>query len=498
MRRIALLFILFLFTVQVNGQYFPGEGSKLHYRIIGFTFPAFDKADGYVLEIAQGNLNNSDSFSKHVINKLPTEKNKIIAEVPLFGSDYTWRVAFTKKGKVLRQSDLNHFYTIKNDRVDSSKQRLRVMHPTKKHEDNYIIADGGGVIYDMNGQPVWFIPDTKEFGGNVADVKITNEHTMTFICGDVFEIDYNGNKLWKSPKVGKITGDTAHGEMYHHEFYKMSNGHYMAMGMQIRLSKIETKNGIPSIVTIDTKISEGPEGYKIGKYGFLVEYDKDNNIVWTWKTLDYLMASDFPYFAPRDSMLMFDAHDNSFYFDEASKVIYVGFKNISRVVKIEYPSGKVLATYGENFKPGNYGIGSGLFCQQHGIRLLSNGDFCFYNNNSCNKTDSLPTVEIVKEPSGSAKDFKRVWEYTCVGEGKRNFFVRGGNAVELDDKSLFVNMGGMYSKFFITDRDRNIDWEALPERYMFTEFRWSPIYEYRANIISRKILEQMIWKAKGY
>ena len=124
--------------------------------------------------------------------------------------------------------------------------------------------------------------------------------------------------------------------------------------------------------------------------------------------------------------------------------------------------------------------------------------FCFYNNNSCNKSDSLPTVEIVHEPDGPNKDFKRVWEYTCQGEGKRNFFVRGGNVIELGDKSLFVNMGGMYSKFFIVDREKNIDWEALPEKYMYTELRWAPIYEYRTNIISRKVLEQLLWKAQGY
>ncbi len=498
MGRIVLLLILLLGAGHVYSQYFPGEGSKLHYRIIGFSFPSGDKSGDYLLEIAQGRQDNKDSFSKNIINKLSTDKNRIIAEVPLFGNEYTWRVTYNLKGKAVRTSPLNHFQTIKNDRVDSSKQRLRVMLPTKKHNDNYIIVDGGGVIYDMNGQPVWFIPETKEFGGNVADVKITKENTMTFICGDDFEIDYNGNKIWKSPKVGKISGDTAHGELYHHEFYKMSNGHYLAMGMQNRLAKIVKNNGVPSLETIDSKIIEPHDGYKIGKFGFLVEYDKDNNIIWSWKSLDYYMNSDLPYYNPADTILLFDPHDNSFYFDEHAKVIYLGYKNISRVVKIEYPSGKVLATYGENFKPGNVGQGSGLFCQQHAINILSNGDFCFYNNNSCNRSDSLPTVEIVKEPEGPNKDFTQVWEYTCTGDGKKNFYVRGGNVIELKDKSLFVNMGGRYSKLFIIDRAKNIDWEALPEKYMYTELRWAPTYEYRTNIISRKVLEQLIWKAQGY
>ena len=413
MGRITSLFILLLITIHVSAQYFPTDGSKLHYRMIGFSFPSDEKAANYVLEIASGNQTSADSFAKNIINKLPGDKNRIIAEVPLFGNDYTWRVTYNQKGKVMHTGPLNHFSTLKNDRVDSSKQRLRIMKPTSKHNDNYIIVDGGGVIYDMNGQPVWFIPETKEFGGNVADVKITKENTLTFICGDDFEIDYNGNKIWKSPKVGKITGDTVHGELYHHEFYKMSNGHYLAMGMQNRLAKIVKNNGIPALETIDSKIIEPHDGYKIGKFGFLVEYDKDNNIIWSWKSLDYYMNSDMPYYNPADTILLFDPHDNSFYFDEQAKVIYLGYKNISRVVKIEYPSGKVLATYGENFKPGNSGQGSGLFCQQHAIQILSNGDFCFYNNNSCNRSDSLPTVEILREPDGPNKDFKKVWEYTC-------------------------------------------------------------------------------------
>ena len=41
-----------------------------------------------------------------------------------------------------------------------------------------------------------------------------------------------------------------------------------------------------------------------------------------------------------------DVHENAFFFDEKNKVIYISFKYISTIIKLKYPEGIVLNTYG--------------------------------------------------------------------------------------------------------------------------------------------------------
>ena len=72
----------------------------------------------------------------------------------------------------------------------------------------------------------------------------------------------------------------------------------------------------------------------------------------------------------------------------------------------------------------------------------------------------------------------------------------GGNVKELMDNSLFINMGSKYSELLIVDRSKKELWSGLPERYIETEQRWVPIYEYRANIINREELEKLIWNSE--
>ena len=68
--------------------------------------------------------------------------------------------------------------------------------------------------------------------------------------------------------------------------------------------------------------------------------------------------------------------------------------------------------------------------------------------------------------------------------------------LELPDGNLFVCMGSEFSKLFIVNRGKKVLWSALPERYIEPDTKWVPNHEYRANIISRKDLEQIIWNAE--
>src|ERR1035438_8106522 len=95
---LAVLFFSFLFPRLLYAQIMPAEGSKLNYRLIGFKFPPEPHAGNYKIEIATSNCNTEDSFKKHIIETFAVKKNKIIAEVPSFGAQYTWRYNYSVKG----------------------------------------------------------------------------------------------------------------------------------------------------------------------------------------------------------------------------------------------------------------------------------------------------------------------------------------------------------------------------------------------------------------
>src|ERR1700749_4896888 len=110
------LFLLLIISVplQLRAQIFPKEGSILNYRIVGFAFSASQtsgKENKYKIEIAEGNHTNVDSFKKHIIKSLLTNKKKIIAEVPAFGSAYTWRITNDAHAISLKNEQLHHFRT---------------------------------------------------------------------------------------------------------------------------------------------------------------------------------------------------------------------------------------------------------------------------------------------------------------------------------------------------------------------------------------------------
>ena len=94
---------------------------------------------------------------------------------------------------------------------------------------------------------------------------------------------------------------------------------------------------------------------------------------------------------------------------------------------------------------------------------------------------------------------KKIWEYECTVDGiaaeRKYQFANGGSVQELPDNSLFVNMSHeAYTKIFIVDRDKNVLWSAIPEGWDKVKQKWTPIFQYRASMITDKNeLGQMIW-----
>lgn len=479
----------------VNAQLLPKEGSKLNYRLIGFSFPGHaGHSDIYKLEVASGNYNTEDSFKKHIIKTLSSKEQKVIAEVPFFGTQYTWRTVNTS---IKTKSSLYHFSTLTIPDVDTSTVRFRILHSAEKYKDAYVFLDGSRALYDMNGQPVWFVPDIDTSGNEdvqVHDLKISPQGTITFIRkGDIYDINYNGDILWKGPNTGKVSGDV--NEHYHHEFTRLKNGHYMVLGAIPVIQSNKNHTTDSNVIADGRKVSQNfvTSFFPRVPLGTIIEYDEQGNVVWSWRSADYYKESDLVNYMFPDGQAHPDMHENSFFFDENSKTIYLSSNSFSRILKIKYPEGNVINTYGEIYKPGAPVHGNKLFSSQHSVKLSQIGCLFLFNNNGENP-GKPPKVKILKEPVSKDDSLKIIWEYECTTEGMEPIrFGGGGNVIELPGNALFVSMNSPYYKVFIVNNDKHILWSAISEKWNAEEKKWDIIPQYRASIIpGHKELEQLI------
>ena len=491
---IRVIVFLFLFPAPLLSQVLPKEGANLNYRIIGFSFSSGQKEAPCKLEIAVGNFFSEDSFGHNIVKTTRCDSGKIIAEVPYFGVPYTWRVTNSSINGREVHSPFYHFTTNTIPNVDTCVYRLRVLKNTGSCKGCYVFLDDSKALYDMEGKPVWFLPPVDGINITPRDIKISTRGTITFLFNPPYEVDYNGQVLWKAPSKGIVNGE--YNENCHHEFTRLKSGNYMVLGTENVYWK--QNSGIPH----DYRKEQGNDTlYKKTPFGTLIEYDPSGNVAWSWKSSDYFTASDLVNYVPPAGIQTIDVHENAFFFDEKNKHIYISFKNINRVLKLKYPDGTVLASYGEVYKPGVPERGNGLFCGQHSCNISRDGYLYLYNNNICEE-GGLPKLIMMEEPARSNDSLRAKWEYQCMLEGvskqeRKNYrYVSGGSVQELPDRSVFACMNGTYSKLFIVNRQKEEVWQGVAERWNNNNNKWDMVGQYRAFVIDNfNKLARIIWNA---
>ncbi len=503
MRYSLLIFFTLLYPMITMAQTIPKESSAYNYRIIPFTFEP-NKPNNLTIEIARGTYYNDDSFSKNIILAKHTDLTSLTLEVPNFNSNYTWR-AYSTMGNVIDPDKyiFHHFKVLPAIGLDTNEVRIRVVQKSEQFKDAYVFVDYNQAMYDMEGKLVWFLPLKADSNNNkptIRDMKLTPQGTITYVIDDrgLFEVNLNGDTLWKGPNNGN-RNDNIIGNG-HHEFTRLKNGHYMALCQNFALWK-DAKEGDTIINYIKPQdIDSGKEypGYNRTPMATLAEYDAKGHLVWSWKSSDYLNKSNLFYRKAGEKAMNMTAHENSFFFDEQKKCIYISARNLNRVLKISYPAGKILAVYGNNNSiPGMpSATDADLFCGQHSVKVGQKGNLYLYNNNTC-RSGATPTIIVMKEPVKKNSQPEKIWEFSCPESANTSKgYLSGGNVQELPDGSFFVSMAYPDSKLFIVNKNKEVLWTAIAERYNKDSKTWDNENLYRASIITnKKDFEKLVWNA---
>ncbi|RYE24378.1 MAG: hypothetical protein EOP51_07530, partial [Sphingobacteriales bacterium] len=412
--------IFCLLAISTQAKIMPAEGAKLNYVLSGFMVDEKPGTAQYRLQIARGNYSDNKLFNKNVFIDKKLSSNRTIEELPDFGRQYTWRMSYLNaKGKETMASPLYHFATDSSDAVDTTMHRLRVIGNKLGNSEMMITTDFKAVIYNLQGKPLWYLPQIEKFGPRqvqLRDLKPTKWGTFTCLYGfHAIEIDYNGKIVWEAPDNGQISGDS--NEFYHHELTRLDNGHYMVCGDEIWWAKPDSiaygKRYMPK--DIEVQAQKG-QSYRRYVFGTLIEYDSVGNIVWYWKSRKHFIENEHVALGNKPRYTGF-THLNSFFFDEKDSIIYMSYRDINRVVKIRYPDGEWLNSYGSKISTDSTDPDCTYFCGQHCVRCLPNGNIYLFDNHTERGHEEKPIsyIRIYKQPETDNKkeNVTKTWSFAC-------------------------------------------------------------------------------------
>lgn len=498
-KEIKCLPVLWLLCLAANAQLVPAPGAVLNYTQVMFEYDKEKTADAYLIQVTEDTVDAStidprktsnDSppliplsalqFQKPLIEQTDSTTATMVSGLQ-FGKKYLWRFTRIENG---RQTGWNGPYgfeiKVRND-ADVSLQPVAVIDQTDKHAGGLIVADFQSII-DRTGKPVWQMPAArlqKIVTMNTRDLTVTPFGTITFLSAnnEPVECDLQGNILWRAPDNGKVSGDTT--EYYHHDFQRLKNGNYMLLGDKFVWKKVpvqyiehfkkmeaDRNNRMPGAPQVappvampqTTKYIEGIMYARI-RLGTIIEYNAKGEVVWSWNSDTYLKDEEtFPLLVnglpvlpqpgnvsqPGRAVNLAntdpDAHLNSFSADDKNEFVYAGFRQLSRVIKINRATGKVINSWGDKLSTGEAKDGDGFFKFQHGAKVMKDGRVLVFNNGDA-KLNQQPSSAVIFDQPNDNTASKIIWEYKTVFDSLPEKSSRGGNADELPSGNILICMG---------------------------------------------------------
>jgi hypothetical protein len=360
-----------------------------------------------------------------------------------------------------------------------------------------IVNDGSASIIDRRGRTVWYplvnrtfttgratvVTDSSidqllkvEIKPMIYDMRMTRYGTVTYLTDSaITECDIDGHILWQQYNCdppSEIGEDN-----YNHVFMCLDNGHYITLGNQVWRKMPSHPDSICLAKYALRKTFDGEEYGRV-EFGTVIEYDKKGNIVWSWNSRDYL---DRDGLAPKEGNRELKGHINALSVDRDDRYVYVGFRDISRIVKIDKATGLVADSWGAPVKYGHPPLHGLPIHQQHEATILDDGHIMVFNNNDYPREDSIPSVLIFsQQPSDSGRV---IWRYDYdLPHAMRVMSRTGGNADMLPDGHILVCTGTIGEIAELTMDHRQV-WHATIRPRDIPGFHYS--YRlYRAHYVS--------------
>ena len=353
----------------------PAHGQELNYIHVVFEWEQLPDAMSYQLELHDLSSNSFFTFDTLSTTVLFLKSNII------WENSYQWKVRAW-----LGEDDYSEW--IGPSTFHTKHSRLGYRYITN-HEDSLIqpgLTIFGGAspnrhsfVIDKHGNEIWN-DDGYKFKINHVDEYGTlyGNSDHSFPENTACKINYDMNILWSS----NIRVDP-------HDMKETSRNTYFVMKNTYSNGPIPSDNSLTDIFqglgfAADDTTNEFPwYGQRI------LELNKEGDILWEWNPFDHFQMDDFDNHGHTwlDGYIHMEydwTHSNALWFDENESAIYLSSRHLSRVTKIDYPSGEILLNItlpSPYISNGDSYIGNNLlFNFQHHIVKLDNGNYTLFDN----------------------------------------------------------------------------------------------------------------------
>ena len=464
MRSINLFIIssCFVFAQLIS----PAYNDSLNTIHVYFEWEQQSTAVSYQLQVSE---NDSLGFQDPTVDLIDSTLLTILEEGLHWNTSYNWRIrSINPMGDFGEWSEIGIFHT---KTLPEEIMSLDVsIYDSLSVADGITVMDqlGEGIIYaiDIHGNPVWFahsdivwsngfsyLMQFSHFLQNGNFIGIAEGREIN-LPGRTFEMGINNDLIWEGPGNLELFG-------VHHDVFPMPNGNVLALTIQ------DTLLPIPEDVEV-------PENYafvdSLPWFGDrIVEWNNDGNEVWSWSVFDHFDLVDwnqesyellFVHLSPAEFFFEW-THSNAIWFDEVENVVYLSVRNMSRIAKIDYPSGEIIWNMGKEMPSGDVTVGTDLgFSGQHSIKVLENGNLMMYDNGIENDSLVSRGLEISVSETDSIPHAEMVWEYILpsgLGSGLMSDCDRLSNG-----NSLLTSTVGNY--IVEVSPENEIIWEVLPDQ----------------------------------
>ena len=491
---LSVLIFLMLISFNAFCQIIPENNSTIWYTYAHFQDELIDDAVFYVVEIVD-DINSFDDTLKSIKSK---------NHIPSFfvgnlswDKKYYWRVkSFNKNNDLIKVSE-NHNFNIQSiSTIDFTEVKLKVnSSEVDQYSRGYISLDNTRSIFDRSGNKVWSMPMIKDVvneKSQVRDIKLTKDNTITFLTDkNVYEIDFNGNVLWNGPQPSLLGKDTIR---FHHAFLKDDNGNYWALGQYETYKKVLSKINEKILPYVADVIVSDTGVYKKIEMDVLIKFDKNGKALWFWDSNTYLTIEDINYKKNSDSVPEFSIHSNAFSINKQQTYAYLGMRDMSRIVKIDIKTNKVVNSYGAKYPSGEAKSAINGFKYQHDANVTNHKSIFILNNNT---REREPSAIMELRDDEKSKDNSVLWKFNLDFDSLTNGrSVKGGNVNELNNGNLLVCAGTLNRVFEVTKQKKTV-WDGFVYCKSSIDTSWHNMPQYRCNTFNKIVFKGLLVKIEN-
>ena len=457
----------------------PSSGQFISYLHVLFEWEQEPDAEMYNIQVS-----SSSNFSNYILDLDTTKLTFIFEDEQIdWNGTYYWRVRPIYNDDSYGDWIETFLFRIRGSNTVSNPFETSIIDEDSIYDGLTIMGDlsddNRSIVFDKNGKEIWndfnknFIMNHINEYGQISGCSFNNFPDNT---GAV--INYDNEYQWKGP-------DNLYIDV--HEVKSIKNGNYMGFVQEYQDGPIP----IGDWTNLYRALGYTADGETMEYPWFgqaIVEWDENSNEVWRWNPFDHFSMDDFDLYGGTWWNAYFDGqfdwmHSNAFYFDEEESAIYFSSRHLSRITKIDYPSGDIIWMIG---MPSEYNTGDDNICTdlgftwQHNVNLLENGNITLFDNGNLSGLFGQDATSRALEFRVIDNSYcEMIWEYTLPHWDTDQWDLFGpwmGSVQTLPNGNKLINTVGSGGHALEVTNNQDLVWYA---DYNITDNEEDPGGNYR-------------------